>query len=236
VNLYVYCLARSPESGAIEGLTGIGGAPIRQVECCGISAIVSDLPGQTVRPQPETVIEHHKVVDAVLAHSTPVPCRFGALISQGSLQVFMKSQSVRLLEMLDRFSGRVEMHVVLASDCAGAPSMSARAIPVEGAGEGSRFLFKKLSEKAAEDELRSKLEQGGELLYARFRGIANDHVFTVKTRAPHLAEAAHLVSRPDLDQYHETFELAQLEMVGFRLRLTGPWAPYSFVSALDGLP
>jgi hypothetical protein len=236
VNLYVYCLVRSGECSATEGLTGIGGAPIRQVECGGVVGIVSDSCAQTVRPQREAVIEHHKVVDAMLAQSTPVPCRFGALISPGSLCAFMESQSARLLELLDKLSGCVEMHVVILPGQTADPSQATQPILVQGIGEGSRFLAKKLTEKAAEDALRNKLEQGGRLLDALFRGIARDLVFTIKSGPLHMAEAAHLVSSPDLTQYQDRFERAQAELIGFRLLLTGPWAPYSFVPGLGALP
>ncbi|HEY6333732.1 MAG TPA: GvpL/GvpF family gas vesicle protein, partial [Blastocatellia bacterium] len=111
MNAYVYCIALKDELEPLAAPPGIGGAEVGTVEAGKLIAVISDWPQAEIVTTQGDVIAHHKVIDAVLGKSTPIPCRFGAILKKDFVPEFLAANAARFLNLLSLFSGRIEMDI-----------------------------------------------------------------------------------------------------------------------------
>ncbi len=110
---YVYGIARGDRTELPEGLTGIGDppAPVRVVTGAGLSAVVSDCPGE-LRPKRRDLLAHQRVLTEVGRRATVLPMRFGSVSdSDEQVRTVLAEHSDRYEEQLDRLTGRVEYNI-----------------------------------------------------------------------------------------------------------------------------
>src|SRR5690242_17194045 len=115
MKLYVYCLVE----GARElphSLHGIGGAVVRLLKWEQLSLLVSDFAGDAIPVTRENVLAHASVVQIVLKSTTPLPFRFGSLVTEEQLQSYATSKQELLLAKLEQVRGCVEMSVKIIWD------------------------------------------------------------------------------------------------------------------------
>ena len=117
MRLYAYCVCDGAEAAAFEGERGVSGAAAKLVECGGgLAAFVSALEeGQPVAVTPENVRAHNRVNARLLAHTTPLPFRFGTLLTEARLKTYVTANEEALREALARVGGCVEMGVKIMS-------------------------------------------------------------------------------------------------------------------------
>ena len=113
MSLYVYCLGDELSGAAFEGLSGVGGSPVRLLELGRLSAVVSDTGEEPVAVTEENLLAHNRVNAAALAVSTPLPFRFGTRAVPERLAEYTASNEAALADTLARVRGRVEMSVKL---------------------------------------------------------------------------------------------------------------------------
>ena len=80
MKLYVYCLAEGIDV-LREPARGISGVAVRVLKIENLSVLVSDLDADSVRVTRENALAHAAVVRSVLDYSTPLPFRFGTVVS-----------------------------------------------------------------------------------------------------------------------------------------------------------
>ena len=235
---YVYCFARTDEL-RLDGLTGLGGSVVRRLAHGNFSAVISELaPDFQPNPDRSSALAHNSVVNAVLAESTPVPCRFGNVIERAQLLDFMESNAPLLLGLLERFSGHLEMDIRVVLAMEGTPEGdTGQADKVanhgnEAIGAGTRFLREKQIRKAAEDLRRKRLEEAIDRIDARFLDRISDKALLTNAHGI-VAGTAHLIRRDDLKEHRSMFEQTSSSFADdVKISLSGPWAPYSFVPGL----
>ena len=229
MNSYIYCFGRTGEINPMR-VAGIDGAPLRLLECGEVTAVSSDINSAGIQADPEAVAAHNNVVDVVLAGTTPIPCRFGTILRTEMVSEFVKANNAGLQGLLELFSGRIEMSVKLSrewDDVELHPAIGAAAETRRG--QGTEYLMKKHLEEASRTRRSEQIRAAGESLRVLFDGLS------VKTR-PFIgrdafsAEIAHLVERSGVEHYKAVLEHAQSTVAPFRLSLSGPRAPYSFVA------
>src|ERR1043165_6899709 len=108
---YAYCLSDEVTTGAIESVVGLADEKPRLIERAGLKGVVSDFKDEQVTVTRENVLAHERVVRRVLVETTPLPFRFGTLVSETRLESYLDSQQENLRAQLERVRGCVEMSV-----------------------------------------------------------------------------------------------------------------------------
>ncbi len=235
--LHAYCIRAAGEPPPGPEVRGIGGAEVVAVEAAdGMSAWVSRLDAPPA-PEPDRLREHDAVVRAALRTETPLPLRFGAAFEdEAALRAALAERRAELRASLERVRGRVEMGAALAWDAAAARERVLARRPelrpmAEKPATGRAYLEARRREHGLEAALR---EQAEALLERVSRAVAAalPEVVEARTTLPRPAitgTLAHLVRRGDVSAYREAVKRVAEELPEAEVRLSGPWAPYSFV-------
>jgi hypothetical protein len=236
MTLYAYCVRRRGDPPPEPGLRGIGGAEVVRVEGDALGLWASRVEAVPA-PGPERLREHDRVVRAALRTCTPLPLRFGAAFPDaGAALAALEPRAAELLAALERVAGRVEMGVTLhweaeaerARLLAGDPGLR----PLPGPPSGGReYLETRRREHALERALRRRAEALLEAASERLRALVPDapEVRTVLPRPEVAGTLAHLVQKEQMFTYRHGAERAGTTLPAVTLRVSGPWAPYSFV-------
>jgi len=86
MNVYAYCLSDEVTPEATNSVIGVAGAMPRLIHYQGITAVVSDYTGEHLSVTRENVFAHERVIGRILAETTPLPFRFGTVVSEAQLQ------------------------------------------------------------------------------------------------------------------------------------------------------
>src|SRR6185503_11718882 len=114
MKLYVYCLLAGIDA-LPRALTGIAGAEVRLLEAGDFGVLVSEFTGESVPANRPNVLAHAAVAGNLLDQTTPLPFRFGVLVTQAQLESFVTARHDALAARLDLVRGRVEMSVKVIS-------------------------------------------------------------------------------------------------------------------------
>ncbi|HEX2188145.1 MAG TPA: GvpL/GvpF family gas vesicle protein [Longimicrobiaceae bacterium] len=234
--LHAYCIRRAGEPPPDAAARGIGGAGVAAVEEAGLAAWVSALDAPPP-PEPERLREHDRVVRSALSTATPLPLRYGAAFrGEDALRAVLRGRAAELLAALDRVHGRVEMGLAVGWDAAAARErvLAARPDlrpPPEKPATGRAYLESRRREHALDAALRA---EAGSLLDRVSRALSTALPDAEEARVPipqpDLAGTlAHLVLREQASAYRAAAHAATGAVPEADLRVSGPWAPYSFV-------
>ncbi|MEU1370589.1 GvpL/GvpF family gas vesicle protein [Streptomyces sp. NPDC005803] len=251
---YVYAVGR--DSPALHGLAsrlpGVDGRPLRPVGGGGLCALVSSVPADTFSEQGlsaqmedlerlEAVARaHHAVVDAAFAETSVLPMRL-ATVYLGDARVadMLVRQRSEFQELLGRLEGHVELGVKVYADPGAATTPAPAASPSAKAGSGRAYLRQRQAQqRTSQDAYRVASD-----LAARAVRLAES---VAASRVVHRPQQGQLASRPGVNVANEAYlvprehtdqlsrELSALAdgTPGVAVEVTGPWAPYSFATAV----
>lgn len=224
MNLYVYCLSDEATAGAVEDSAGVAGARARLVGRAGIRAVVSEFGEERIAVTRENVLAHERVVRRVLAETTPLPFRFGTIVSEARLESYLDSQQTRLREQLARVRGAVEMSVKIiwkSGRAAGEGEETA-------AGAGTSFLLRKRRELLGEGEAAGRAAEVEAWLGRVVAGLVRESLVSLRPSENLILAAAHLVERGRLGDYRRALNRAKAERPELHFLTSGAWPPYSF--------
>lgn len=239
---YLYCIVPSD----VE-LTALGElADVRAIKEGQLQALVS-----TVAPADQAASEqdlnalasaHHRVSHLLLAHCTPIPLRLGTTLpNDDEVRAYLRRKQATMMEALASFQQRREWGMKLYVDRAALEPRIAREAPAlralppltQHTPEGARYLLRKRRERV----LAQACEHWIEGTIRRLARLAADHADQWAPLAPYQNEAwnaAALVHRSVEPAFLDTFEQCARELAGHAtLKVTGPWAPYSFVPSAE---
>jgi Gas vesicle synthesis protein GvpL/GvpF len=233
LKLYVYCLSDEVTEEELARLRGLGGEPARLFAHAGLAAVVSSFEEEPVPVTREHVLAHSRLNSQLLARTTPLPFRFGTLVTEERLAAYMGGRGVALREALAFVRGCVEMGVKLMWDAAA----EARAAESEGdadgeqgpaAGGGTAFLLAKRRALRGDEGLRRRADELAAWLDGRVSDLARATRARVRPSESLVVRAAHLVGRERVGEYRERLRAIRQERPGLRFLTSGPWPPYSF--------
>ncbi len=239
---YLYAVTGTPDIPGLPGVLGISGAPLRMVgaEPCAIVSSVSlaEFSEEALRRNLEdrqwlekTATAHHQVVEAVNDAGPTAPVRLCTVYRDDDrVGEMLREQADAFHATLSRLAGRREWGVQVFSPAQPTDSPQATDSP----SPGLAYL----------ERLRAQRDQRADRDHAMARQAENVHssMADIATAArryppqdrrltgiadPMILNAAYLVDislEPVLAEHIANFRRAGLE-----IRLTGPWAPYSFV-------
>lgn len=233
--LYVYCLGDEVTNEMLGGARGLNDAPLGLVERDGLAAVVSPFEAERVNVTPENTLTHNHVNAALLAHTTPLPFRFGTLVGEARLVGFMESQGDALRATLGRVRGCVEMSVKIIWDVeavrreAAGPEAETLGEDSDGGGSGTVSLSSKRREVLGGEALRVLAETVAEWFGERLSDVVRESRVTVNPSGALVVRAAHLVERGRIEEYRARLQSLGEERAGsLRFLKSDACPPYSF--------
>ncbi len=253
---YVYCVVRSarpPDLGkAPAGLPGTGRpravaavpalwlvvatAPLPRYGEAALARAVRDL-DQVSR----SAVSHSAVVAHCARRYPTLPMRlFTLFASDTRAAAAVRRRGSAMAKGLGRVAGRAEWGVQVRPDAAGGPAArQARATARRETAElspGTRFLERRRRHREAHRELAVGARAAAGALYRALAGHADEArqrpLVSADGRPALLLDAAFLVPTARAARFRQAVRALASGAAdrGLRVRLTGPWPPYSFVA------
>lgn len=245
---YVYAVCRPFRSALQVQLTGVAGAPPKQLTHHGLIAVVSTVPEADFAEEPlrahledmdwltATARAHQQVIDALTVVTTPLPLRLATVFRDDSgVRTMMEAREEDFRRILDRLEGRVEWGVKVYSETE--PTQGVQPTPpAEPASTSGRdYLRRRRTQTRAREDVWQKAAEFSGRLHEKLSRFAED----ARLHAPQSAtlsgasgqnvlNAAYLVPRADSEEFVELVDREKDDAPGIRVELTGPWAAYSF--------
>ncbi len=227
MKLYAYCLAEGLEQLG-GSISGISAAPVRLLKVEDLSVLVSDYEGDTLPVNRENALAHAAVVQSILDQTTPLPCRFGTLVSERNLRSFLTTNKPAVADKLAHVRGCVEMNVKAIYPVPDLEKVTAEQAPV---GPGTAFLEEKRRALGSDERFAAQRADLSNLLSKQLRGLTRAEQITVRASDTGvLVAAAHLVERPAIQPYREKMAATRENRPELRFLISGPWPPYSFAN------
>ncbi|MGK5533781.1 GvpL/GvpF family gas vesicle protein [Streptomyces sp. URMC 129] len=247
---YVYAVTRGGAGPLPEGLRGVRDTEPATVAEAGLAAVVSRVPARDFGEEPlrehledlawleRTARAHQRVVDGLATAGGVLPLRLATVCrDETGVRRLLTVHRERFAAALDRLAGRVEWGVkVYADPAAAAPP--APAAPAARPASGRDYLRQRGRLRLAEDAARREAEEAVRSVHDALAGAAEGARLHPPQDArlsgehgQNLLNGAYLVRREDGRAFCALAGELAGRLSGFRLSLTGPWAPYSFAEA-----
>lgn len=248
---YVYCVvaaARRPALKAARGLAGAG--PVRLIEQSSAGGrlkkwlVVADVPldryGEAAINArlsdldwiSRVALAHEAVVESFIETAAVVPMKLFTIFTDDARAVEqLDAQSDRIDGVVKHVRGRIELGVRVTL-----VRQRTHARPMKRAASGSAYLAGKKAQRDRAAELTVNAQAVVAELYDDLSRLAADAVRRAASEipvqdGPLLLDAAFLVPRTRATRFRSTVarRAKNLSRDGYRVTLTGPWPPYSFV-------
>jgi hypothetical protein len=231
--LYAYCLSDDLRVEAVTGAVGVEGAMVRVIEIENIKAVVSDLDARRAELTRQNVAAHEAVIRKALPEVTPLPFRFGCVVTGEELEEYIRSRARSLVERLESVRGAIEMSVKVLWDAEAInrkvdETGAAGAFESHPSGPGLAFLESKRRELKRTAEIRALAQEVAGWLAAEIGDAARESNIEIDPGRAMVLRAAHLVARSRLNEYRARLEEARKARPDLRFLTSGPWPPYSF--------
>ncbi|MBH5338182.1 GvpL/GvpF family gas vesicle protein [Streptomyces pactum] len=262
---YVYAVTRDgrPAPALPGDLHGVAGGPVDTVRHAGLTALTGPVPAAEFAEAPlrarledldwlaDVARAHHRVVDAATRTAgCVIPLRLATVChDEPGVRNLLEAGRDRFTEALDRLDGHLEWGVKVYAAATPPP---AAAVPAggpgaaggtDGAGSGRAYLRRRSAERRARDERWQLARDGARQVYEELTPLAADTRLHApqNTRLsgvaePNVLNAAFLVPGAAGESFAARVRDLGGRLPAVRLELTGPWAPYSFLSPDDDPP
>jgi gas vesicle protein GvpL/GvpF len=223
---YVYAIVGLAPAASGDLGVGLAGEPLSLVTVGDLAAVVGameDSPDAT----PDAVRGHDAVVRRLVAFAEAIlPARFGTVQDAPALSDWLAA-AVGLEEALHLVAGREQMTLhVFQDDAPVASEVDTDSAGETGLGPGARYLAERQRHWRHKEQI-PELEP----LRPRLDALVAAERVEFRATPPWRASVYHLIERGRSAEYREAVE-ANLDLViGVRLRVSGPWAPYAFAPA-----
>ena len=227
MKLYVYCLAEKPAvqfSALAAPVVGISGARVEVIEVEGLSLLVSRFESESALVTRENVLTHDCVVRSVLNETTPLPFRFGSVVTEQKLASYINTHRKTLEIKLAQVRGCLEMSVKIIWDAdeTGSESNSA------DLGPGAAFLQQKQREITGGEHRVERAKQVSSWLSKEVEGLVKQEEVSLCPTEKLIVAASHLVQREQVAKYRERLAEARKTRPELHFLVSGPWPPYTF--------
>lgn len=234
--IYVYAITDRPEAPLPRQL-GLQDAELAKIAWRDIAAVVSACDGARLSRTADEIWRHEEVVEELMNDRAVLPARFGILSPSWQHVGAMLCRANRsLIQDIERVRGQVEIGMrflsAIEDDAQDRhPLTSSRASALPGAGPGSVYLRARLArERVLRNRQQGKLIQAQDI-YQRLASLANASRLDDQADDRHGTSAAFLVPRDGMASFRDVVSDVAKAHPELALLCTGPWPPYSFVSA-----
>jgi hypothetical protein len=193
-----------------------------------LAVLISETDIDAVPVTRENALAHATVVRSILDQTTPLPFRFGALVTEQQLRNYVSARKPALEKKLAHVRGCVEMSVKIIWE---PPTGKKTEAPhAEPQGTGTTFLAEKRREILGDEQRSKQAAEISDWLRAEVTGLTRDEQVTVRPSDRLLLSAAHLVERINIERYRAQLGKARKNRPELHFLVSGPWAPYSFAN------
>jgi hypothetical protein len=228
MKLYVYCLVEGVD--VLEQPTvGIAGAPVRILKSESLSVLVTDLNEDSVPVTRDNAVAHAAVVRSVLDRTTPLPFRFGTIVSEQQLQSYLSTHKAALEKKLDSLRGCVEMSVKIIWENSEEKQLETHD-KTEAAAPGTSFLAEKRRQIIGDEQRAAEATEISTGLRENLGGLIREEQVTIRPTERLVVAAAHLIERDKMTQYRKKAGETCQNRPELHFLLSGPWPPYSFAN------
>ncbi len=225
MKLYVYCLVEDLD--AFDTSTrGISGAAVRLLKIDELAVLVSDFNADTVAVTRENALDHAAVVRSVLDRTTPLPFRFGTLVTEQQLSSYISARKPALQTRFAHVRACVEMSVKIIREVSEEVKTQAR----DEITSGTSFLEEKRLALLGNEQKTAEAREIKTWLHRQVDSLIRDEQVTVRPSEKLVLAAAHLVEREKIGQYRGKMSAARKNRPELHFLFSGPWPPYSFAN------
>ena len=229
MKLYAYCLAEDLDTLA-HPPRGISGAPVRLLEIDDLAVLVSDVEIDAVPVTRDNAVAHAVAVRSVLGETTPLPFRFGTLVTEQQLRSYISTHKPALEKKLAHVRGCIEMSVKIIWDPSDEKKTQPEAHHPEPQGAGATFLAEKRREILGDERRATEAAEISAWLHETLSGLMRDEQITLRPSEKLLLAAAHLVEHVNIQAYRARLGEARKNRPELHFLTSGPWPPYSFAN------
>jgi len=227
MKLYVYCLAEGIER-LDKTPRGVAGTSVQIVKFEDLSALVSVCRSDAFEVTRKNALAHHEIVRSITRQTTPLPARFGTLVTVQQLQNYISTHRPAIEAKLAHVRGRAEMNVRMIANISGETQEPKNE---DELGPGTAFLLEKRREIFREKAGIAQKEQLSGWLREKLGDLIKEEKISVNpSETVILAKADHLIERVDVQEYRTKMARAVEERPEVRFMVSGPWPPYSFAN------
>ena len=257
---YMYCVLPAGETVALEDVGGVAaGSRVTTLTHGELRALVSEVDLEEFGEQAlkrnledlgwleRTARAHDAVLARALAADAVVPMRLCTIFAnEGRAREMLATEREVLLSALARLRGRSEWSVKVLADHQTIESLAQQRTPrmaEMAAGEtesrGRAYFARKRQARTASEAARATVQTAVEDIHARLREraaaaavLTPQHPDVSGRRGHMVLNGAYLVDRSQTQAFTALAEASaeQYRPQGLELELSGPWAPYNFVS------
>lgn len=242
IALYLYAITDQLEAPA-PSKPGLEGASLLSLTYRDIAAVVSPLTTAEIPLTADNLWQHEEVVEALMADRAVLPVRFGTVLSdEAAVQDVLAAHYADFVASLDRVRGRVELGLrvlwddnLQIADCrlqTADSSQRPSAISHQPSTvSGRAYLMARLEEERQARAWRERAETLAGELHAPLDRLAAESTQQVLLTHRLLLTAAYLVERDRMTAFRLEVDALSAAYPALRFLCTGPWPPYSFVTA-----
>ncbi|HEX3252456.1 MAG TPA: GvpL/GvpF family gas vesicle protein [Pyrinomonadaceae bacterium] len=226
MKLYAYCLVEDPDT--FDASTrGISGAAVRLQQIDEYGVLVSDFDSDTVAVTRDNALDHAAVVRSVLDRTTPLPFRFGTLVTDEQLRSYISARKPALHTRFELVRGCVEMSVKIIREVS---TDNKEREPQEAVTSGTTFLQEKRREIRGSEQSAAEAKNISTWLHDQVKTLTRDEQVTLRPSEKLVVAAAHLVERDKIPQYKQRMASIRENRPELHFLFSGPWPPYSFAN------
>ena len=226
MKFYVYCVASTPVE-LDPSLIGVGGGAAEQLIVDGLSVVASKFDTDRVSVSRENILRHEAIVRNVLAMTTPLPFRFGTLVTEAGLRSYVTSRKAALQDRLEVVKDSVEMSIKViwqSTDDDESPATT------EDLGVGAAFLVAKRQELFGEERLVKRSQEIADWLSGRIKSLVKKENISVHPKQKLVLAGAYLIQQAIQAQFRTRVEELAVERPELHFLTSGPWPPYTFAN------
>lgn len=208
----------------------------------GISAIVSSLPFEGIRPDADNVIAHQRVIEASRNVAATLPVRFGVIFkTEQGIRKLLTQKADEYKSKLRKFRDRDELGVKVVLESAGlkriqqlvqedSETVKKMKEEISRTTSGTAYFLKMKIDEAIKVETFRKIERLAGEIHPQLAKFAEDNCLLKAEYQQVILNAAYLINRKDRDTFTVMVEKLKqkYDPTGLTFLVSGPWAPYSF--------
>lgn len=213
--IYVYAITDPLDLH--EAPSGIQDGPLELAEHGGIAGVFSTHDRFEVKPEPELLWAHERVVDHLMDLGGVLPLRFGTVLQDaGALRAVLDDEGPRYRLLLSRVRGCVELAVRVGL------------APAEGqaASGGADYMRERLAARRREEDAAGRV-------LAPLRRLARATARRPPQAGNTMVGESYLVPRGAMEPFTAEVKTLQEQNPSLAISCTGPWGPYSFVNGAE---
>lgn len=207
---------------------GISGASVWIWKTGDLSVLVSDIDADSVPVTRDNALAHAAVVRSILNRTTPLPFRFGTIVTDEQLRSYVSAHRSALETKLAALRGCIEMSVKIIWESV--QTDEATSSPHSAQGPGATFLAEKRREILGDETKAGQATEISTWLHEQVQDLIRDEQVTLRPTEKLVLAAAHLIERTKIAQYREKLIEVRQKRPELHFLLSGPWPPYSFAN------